>query len=467
MGLVRVGIAIFLTALALAPAAQAARFAAPEGTGPEPCTQALPCSLKDAITKAKASDEVIVMAGTYTPTEALRTPEGAPNLDIHGDTSGPMPTIITSTASAWAFEFRAAGGRLSYLAVEETAPAFAWGVNCTSGGRVERVRVSATGNPAIGLLQGEDCTLRDSLVLAEGSNAQAILATGGSGNHAGIARNVTAVGTGSESTGITSSYSGGMVLGSYTLDARNVIASGGAWDLRTGGGAFGVGHFVISNSNFDSTKFEPASTISGASNQTTPPLFVNAAGGDYREAAGSPTIDAGAADAQIGSLDLAGNPRSLGAAPDIGAFEVVPPAISSPPPASGQIQSLSVTPRKFRAARAGEAILSAKKKAKAPVGATVAYSLTAAGTVTFSLERRLPGRKVGKRCVKQTRANKTKKRCSRFKPVKGSFTHSGQAGSNSFKFSGRLNGKGLEPGGYRLVGKTGSLSKTASLTIVK
>ena len=85
----------------------------------------------------------------------------------------------------------------------------------------------------------------------------------------------------------------------------------------------------------------------------------------------------------------------------------------------------------------------------------------------FTVERRLPGRKVGKRCVKQTKANRTKKKCSRFKPVKGSFTHSGQAGANSFKFSGRLNGKALKPGRYRLVGKTGSVSKAASFRIVK
>jgi hypothetical protein len=58
-------------------------------------------------------------------------------------------------------------------------------------------------------------------------------------------------------------------------------------------------------------------------------------------------------------------------------------------------------------------------------------------------------------------------RCSRFKPVKGSFTHSGQAGVSSFKFSARLNGKALKPGSYRLVGKTGSVSKTASFRIVR
>ena len=146
---------------------------------------------------------------------------------------------------------------------------------------------------------------------------------------------------------------------------------------------------------------------------------------------------------------------------------VVEPGKVVVPPAPGAIQSLSLAPRGFRAVNAGEAIFSAKKKRKAPIGTTVTYSLSATATVTFSVERRLPGRKVGKRCVKQPRANKTKKKCPRFKLLKGGFPHSGQTGANSFKFSGRLNGKGLKPGRYRLVGKTGSVAKTASFRIVK
>ena len=144
----------------------------------------------------------------------------------------------------------------------------------------------------------------------------------------------------------------------------------------------------------------------------------------------------------------------------------MPPAVQ-PLAAAGTLRSLSLSPSAFAPAKAGEAILSAKKKKKAPVGTTVAYSLSAAATVTFSLERRLPGRKVGKLCLKQTRANRTKKRCTRFKPLKGSFTHSGQAGQSRFKFSGRIAGKSLTPGSYRLVGKTGSVAKAASFKIVK
>ena len=69
--------------------------------------------------------------------------------------------------------------------------------------------------------------------------------------------------------------------------------------------------------------------------------------------------------------------------------------------------------------------------------------------------------------MKPTRAERTKKGCSRFKTSKGSFAHSGQAGQNRFKFSGRIAGKAPQARRYRLVGKTGSVSKTASFKIVK
>ena len=60
-------------------------------------------------------------------------------------------------------------------------------------------------------------------------------------------------------------------------------------------------------------------------------MFVDPANGDYREAAGSPTIDAGVTD-RSAPLDLDGNARTLGAAPDIGAFEFVPAAVAAGDP---------------------------------------------------------------------------------------------------------------------------------------
>jgi len=61
---------------------------------------------------------------------------------------------------------------------------------------------------------------------------------------------------------------------------------------------------------------------SGSGNIHSDPLFVDASGGDYRLRAGSPCIDAGSNSAPgLGDVDFSGNPRVLGAAPDMGAHE--------------------------------------------------------------------------------------------------------------------------------------------------
>jgi hypothetical protein len=69
-----------------------------------------------------------------------------------------------------------------------------------------------------------------------------------------------------------------------------------------------------------------AAVVSAGGNISTPPVFVNAAGDDFREHASSATVDHGTDDiANDGSLDFAGSPRLVGAHTDIGAFEFQPP----------------------------------------------------------------------------------------------------------------------------------------------
>jgi hypothetical protein len=62
----------------------------------------------------------------------------------------------------------------------------------------------------------------------------------------------------------------------------------------------------------------------GAGDVSLDPTFVDAAGKDFRLRAGSPAVDAGL-DLKLGG-DYAGNPRPVGAKPDLGAFELQTPA---------------------------------------------------------------------------------------------------------------------------------------------
>jgi hypothetical protein len=79
------------------------------------------------------------------------------------------------------------------------------------------------------------------------------------------------------------------------------------------------------------------------------------------------------------------------------------------------------------------------------VNGKVSYSLTEAATVSLKIEKKSKGRKVGKKCVKQTQGNKAKKACSRFTPVGGAFSGSGTVGSHQVAIPRKL-----RPGSYRL-----------------
>jgi hypothetical protein len=459
LGIWGIGSVIFL---ALAPAAYAGqRYASPAGTGTE-CTQEKPCELKEAVGAAKAGDEVIITAGTYVLTLPLPAP-GFTNVQIHGDTNGPMPRV-TGSFSGPAFSSFQTGDSLSYVEIEDDANGGA-GVNCTAG-RIERIRVRVVGAGGAGAYMQSDCTVRNSLFSVEGTFSYGLRgAPSGPSDTSASARNVTAIASGSNSTGVSAEYNEGG-KGSFTLELVNSIAQGTGQDLKTQSGVNGPGNIAVNHSNFDTSKPEGESkVIDGGGNQTAPPLFVDAEKGDYREAAGSPTIDAGIA-GELGPLDLAGNLRVLGAAPDIGAYELVP--LPKALPVIPELQSLKVAPTAFRAAKSGGAVASAKKKAKGPVGTTVTYSLSDGGTVTvdFTVEQLTTGRRAGKKCVKQTAANKGKAKCTLVKKLAGGFSNSGTTGQNQFKFSGRLGSRALKPGRYRLVGSAGGVEKRAAFKIV-
>ena len=126
------------------------------------------------------------------------------------------------------------------------------------------------------------------------------------------------------------------------------------------------------------------------------------------------------------------------------------PICCSPPPADRTAPvfqgAIALGASTFAAAGSGGSIAR-----RAPIGTKVTYRLSEAATVTFTVERPTAGRKVGRRCVAPNRSNRRKPRCTRYVAVRGSFTHRGRAGSNSFKFTGRVGGRKLSPGSYQLV----------------
>ena len=455
--------ALLLTAATAAQAAQ--RYAAPSGSGTE-CHEAKPCKIAQALSFATTGDEVIIGGGTYPVAAALESQPFVSDLFVHGAFDEPAPTISGSVVS-YMFRVSAPGSRISHLNVINSAEKSV-AVVCSDESTMERVHATATGKGAFALYPSGACLLRDSVAIAAGEQSFAVNAAQESNLAQTSIRNVTAIGSGPGSIGLRAQGFG--AGGEPTVTVRNSIVRGREFDVwATPGGAKSM-TLQIAFSNFDTTKVDAnAFLVAGPGNQTAPPAFLDPTAGDFREAPGSPTIDAGTADPLLGSTDFEGSPRTLGAAPDIGAFEFTPPAlVPPPPPPVGILQSLSLKPKVFRAANVGEAIFSAKPKpkAKAPIGASVAYSISAAGAVDFHVERLLAGRRVGKRCVKQTRANRAKRNCAMRKPVKGGFAHSGLAGPNGFRFAGRIAGKALRPGRYELVGEAGDAEVRAPFRLV-
>ena len=119
---------------------------------------------------------------------------------------------------------------------------------------------------------------------------------------------------------------------------------------------------------------------------------------------------------------------------------IPPPEQVTTPPALSLVKLL---PDAFRAARAGPSVA-------ARTGTTVSYTLSEAATTSFKVDRAVPGVKRGRRCVKPSRRTRRGKRCTHFVAVPGAFTHTDSVGVNRFHFTGRVGGRALKPGNYRL-----------------
>ena len=116
-------------------------------------------------------------------------------------------------------------------------------------------------------------------------------------------------------------------------------------------------------------------------------------------------------------------------------------------PGPVSLTRLGVKPGRFRSAKKGVGV--ARKKRR-PLGAAISYSVSQPATVTFRVQRARAGRRKGRRCVKP-RKGRRGKRCVRWVAVPGSFYQQALAGENSFRFRGRIAGRRLTAGRYRLL----------------
>ena len=128
---------------------------------------------------------------------------------------------------------------------------------------------------------------------------------------------------------------------------------------------------------------------------------------------------------------------------------LVPPSTLPAVTTSPAITRLTLTPTTFRAAARGPSITAAR--ARPPIGTRITYRDSARATTTFTVRRPSVGVRRGGRCVRPGRASRRAKRCTRWIVLAGSFRHTDTTGANTLRFSGRLAGRALAPGRYRLV----------------
>jgi hypothetical protein len=290
------------------------------GTGPTSCAQSDPCGLPHALSLATTPGDLVEVGRgnmTYQPNASLDIASG---VTVEGQPGEDQPQIQTDGAITTVV-FQGSGAILRDVQLFSNAT----GVFAGEENTLDRVFVQARATAC----QVGAATLLDTICLS--SMGDAVLQNLFSGTHTVTLRNVTAEGV----NGIDIVAGGS----ARTVSATNVIARGTSKDVITDASGGGTATVTLANSNYATLNNSAGGTITPVGtngNQTAVPLFANAAGGDFHELAGSPTIDAGLAAPDIGTLDLDRAPRisptckgGTTGVPDIGAYEfptATPPA---------------------------------------------------------------------------------------------------------------------------------------------
>lgn len=458
---------VALCCVAPTAASAATRYASPTGAGASPCLATAPCSIETALDNSGSEglangDTVLLAPGTYHPSGQLNV--FRLNVTISGE-PGRAPPLIEAGGERGLLDQNVATIRDLRIHSPSTTT---YGLVLTRTGTVVE-RVESTG-AAAQACAFNDLTARDTLCATTAAGGAAVSSTFSAG--VPITQklklfNVTAIGA----LGIDVVTNESATI---EVDAVNSIFQGGEFDVAAESQAPTTANVEIelSRSNFATVGASGGVVVTLPTengNQEAAPVFADEAGGDYREAAGSPTRLAGDLAAVLtGETDLAGNPRTTNCAGtvgvDIGAYQYECPAPESTPTLPGDEKKpdnpigTQVTPLAPPAMAPSLPSLSklALKPAKftdtgkAPKGTTISFALAAAASVKLEV--------LGKKTVEGKRKTVT---LGTLGPI------SGKVGANSVKFSGKVKGKPLAPGSYALratASATGGSSAPATKT---
>ena len=322
--------------LAIAPPAFAVeRFASTSGLATGNCdTEAAACTLERAVeTVAVDGDVVTVLPGDYAagtaPGDELSIVDA---IVVRGKPGAARPKL-TSQADTTAITLTNASAVLRRFEVlhDNTAVANGKAIGMTSG-TLEQVIATETdtesGSAGCNLngLSASGALIRDTVCRNTGSR-QGLRVANNAGSVAVTVRNATLIATDAGGADVGNAILANSVgAGTATnVDIANTILSSGN-DVNAQNTAGGTTTVTLANSNYSNEVEVGGAAITNpgsGTNQMASPIFTNALAGDFHQAPGSPTINAGsAAVSSLGTIDVDGDPRAQGPAPDIGADEV-------------------------------------------------------------------------------------------------------------------------------------------------
>jgi hypothetical protein len=290
---------------------------------------------------AQNGDTVIVQPGTYSVTYNVTTDKA---ITLEGEPGQPRPSLVGASNLSTNTVTLSGGATVSHLDIEatNTNPAHHLAALSVAGGLAEDLTLFA----GPGDSQGEALLVNDS---AAGTIVRNVLARSQAPGGAAVAfqdatqppgtASVYSL-TASAESPTTSAVYGNMAKGSALIKDSILLAQGKGIQTNAA-----TGPIDVSYSDFPA----PSSTgyVDQGGNISAAPVFVDAASGNFHEAATSPTIDAGVGDLSLSSTDLDGNLRTLGDAPDMGAYEFIPSTVapssgsSGPPPPLAPVVPLS------------------------------------------------------------------------------------------------------------------------------
>jgi hypothetical protein len=129
-----------------------------------------------------------------------------------------------------------------------------------------------------------------------------------------------------------------------------------------------------------------------------------------------------------------------------------PPA----PPTAPVLSSIRISPAAF-------AVAGRRHRTRgAPTGTVIQFALSADAPVRFTFQREVVGRKRGRTCRAVTKRNRRAAHCMRLTSVKGSVVAQAGRQLNRVTFKGRVAGRLLVPGRYRLTAIAGAPALTGA-----